>query len=188
METAYNVPALSSTRELLAFLARNLSLGGAGKLARAMAYIADCSASPRETKQALVLGLPHRYGGYGLGIPHMNFEVKANPAVRAMTGKRSFRLDLCWPGAKLDVEYQSRFSHEGEAARLSDSRRANALMAMGWTVVGVTNEELDSLAATDAIANTILQQLGKRAQVRTPDYHARKLKLRRQLGLPAGRM
>ena len=59
-------------------------------------------------------------------------------------------------------------------------------MAMGWAVVGVTNDELDSLAATDAIADTIRRLLGKRVQVRVSDYHARKLRLRRQLGLPVG--
>ena len=41
------------------------------------------------------------------------------------------------------MEYQSREMHEGEESRIRDSRRTNALMAMGWTVVGVTNNELD---------------------------------------------
>lgn len=66
----------------------------------------------------------------------MNYEVRASRAAEALTGKKSFRMDLCWPERKLDVEYQSREWHEGEASRVSDSRRANALMSMGWTVVG----------------------------------------------------
>ncbi len=121
-----------------------------------------------------------------MGIPQMNYEVKATAAARAISGKGSFRCDLCWPEAKLDVEYQSREMHEGEASRIMDSRRVNALMTMGWTVVGITNDELDSLGATDAIAQTIRRRLGKRVQVRVSDYHARKLRLRRQLGLPVG--
>lgn len=116
----------------------------------------------------------------------MNYEVKAIAGARTTSGRSSFRCDLCWPDAKLDVEYQSREMHEGEESRIRDSRRTNALMAMGWTVVGVTNNELDSLAATDAIADTIRRLLGKRVQVRVSDYHARKLRLRRQLGLPVG--
>lgn len=184
---AYQVPSLASARSLRDFAARNPSIDGARRVARIIPYLADGSASPRETKQALVLGLPHRYGGYGLGIPRMNFEVKAGPAARALTGKSCFRCDLCWPEAKLDVEYQSREMHQGEASRIEDSRRANALASMGWTVVGITNDELDSLVATDAIADTIRRRLGKRPQVRVSDYHARKLRLRRQLGLPTGR-
>lgn len=180
----YQVAPLASVRELYDFASRNASTSGARKVVRMLRYAADGSASPRETKQALVLGLPLMYGGYGLGIPRMNYEVKASPAARAITGKSCFRCDLCWPEAKLDVEYQSRESHEGEASRISDSRRSNALAAMGWTVIGITNDELDSMAATDTIAGTIRRLLGKRAQVRVADHHARKLKLRRQLGLP----
>ncbi|MDU5069348.1 MULTISPECIES: DUF559 domain-containing protein [Eggerthella] len=173
-------------RSLRSFVSLNPSIAGARIVARVLPYLADGSASPRETKQALVLGLPTSYGGYGLGIPRMNYEVKAIAGARTTSGRSSFRCDLCWPDAKLDVEYQSREMHEGEESRIRDSRRTNALMAMGWTVVGVTNDELDSLAATDAIADTIRRLLGKRMQVRVSDYHARKLRLRRQLGLPVG--
>ena len=183
--SAYNVVPLASVRGLRCYIANNTALHGARKAARALRYVADGSASPRETKQALVLGLPFMYGGCGLGVPRMNYEVRASPAARAITGKSSFRCDLCWPEAKLDVEYQSRESHEGEAHRISDSRRTNALASMGWTVVCVSNDELDSVAATDTIADTIRRHLGKHARVRVSDYHARKLRLRRQLGLPA---
>lgn len=183
---AYQVPALASVRSLRDFVSVNPSIRGARSVARIMPYLTDGSASPRETKQALMLGLPTSYGGYGLGIPQMNYEVKASAAARALSGRRSFRCDLCWPEAKLDVEYQSREMHEGETSRIKDSRRANALMAMGWTVIGVTNDELGSLVATDAIAQAIQRQLGKRVQIRVSDYHARKLRLRRQLGLPVG--
>ena len=159
---AYQVPPLMTMRSLRSFVSLNPSIAGARIVARVLPYLA-------ETKQALVLGLPTSYGGYGLGIPRMNYEVKAIAGARTTSGRSSFRCDLCWPDAKLDVEYQSREMHEGEESRIRDSRRTNALMAMGWTVVGVTNDELDSLAATDAIADTIRRLLGKRVQVR--DYH-----------------
>ena len=80
-----------------------------------------------------------------MGFPRMNYEVIASPAARAISGKKSFRCDLCWPEARLDVEYQSKENHEGELSRIRDSRRANALAAMGWTVLGVTNDELNTL-------------------------------------------
>lgn len=184
--SAYQVPPLTSTRAMREYARLNHSIDGARKVARVLRYLADGSASPRETKQALTLGLPMRRGGYGIGIPQMNYEVAASREARAITGKSSFRCDLCWPEAKLDVEYQSRESHEGEARRISDSRRANALAVMGWTVLGVTNDELDSLVATDTIARSICKRLGKRYQVSTPEHHARKLQLRRQLGLRVG--
>ncbi len=181
---AYQVDPLTCTSELRSCIARNPSLRGSQKVKRALRYLADGSASPRETQQALVYGLPMMYGGYGLGIPCMNYEVQASAAAYAISGKRSFRCDLCWPQAKVDVEYQSRENHEGEESRIKDSRRTNALASMGWTVIGVTNDELDSLAATDTITQTIRHLLGLRSQVRVSDYHARKLRLRRKLGLP----
>lgn len=180
----YNVEPLLSTRILRTYLERNPSLRGSNSISRVMRYLADGSASARETKQALMFGLPKMYGGYALGIPRMNYKVVASRAAHAISGRASFRCDLCWPEAKLDVEYQSRESHEGEVSRIRDSRRANALVSMGWTVIGVTNDELDSFAATETIANTIRRHLGKRTQIHVSDYHARKLKLRRQLGLP----
>ena len=184
---AYQVSPLTSASTLYAYAARNASIDGADKAHRALRYLSNESASPRETKLALIFGLPMRYGGYGLGIPRMNYEVAANGAARALSGKNSFRCDLCWPEAKLDVEYQSREMHEGEINRIKDSRRANALAAMGWTVIGITNDELSSLAATDAIAQSIYRHLRKRYRESSNGYHARKLKLRRQLGLPTER-
>lgn len=181
---AYQVNPLMSVRDLNTFVSQNPALRGSRKARRVLRYLADGSASPRETKQALLYGLPAMYGGYGLGIPSMNFEVKASNAAYAISGRRSFRCDLCWPKAKIDVEYQSRETHEGEENRIRDSRRANALSSMGWTVVSVTNDELDSLDATDTITQTIRRLLGLRSQIRISDYHARKLKLRRKLGLP----
>ena len=183
---AYQVEPLTSTRALRTYVTKNPSMGGARKVQRILPYLADGSASARESKLALVLGLPLSRGGYGLGIPRMNYEVSANSAARAISGRRSFRCDLCWPEAKLDVEYQSRERHEGEVSRLRDSRRANALVAMGWIVIGVTNDELDSMLATDTIAASIRKRLCKRLQMRFPDHHARKLRLRRELGLPVG--
>lgn len=183
---AYRVKPLVSVRAIADFAMRNPSLRGSRRLADVLRYAADGFASARETQNALVLGMPMMHGGLGLGIPRMNYEVKASPTARALTGKSSFRCDLCWPEAKLDVEYQSRKCHEGEEMRISDSRRTNALLSMGWTVIGITNDELNSVVATDAIAETIRRHLGKRTPVRVSHYHERKLKLRRQLGLPIG--
>lgn len=182
----YQVSSLSSKRTLLNYAKLNSGMNGARKVMRAAPYFADGSASPRETQLALALGLPNRFGGGGLGMPEMNFEVRANDKARALAGRSSFRCDLCWPKAKLDVEYQSREMHEGEASRIRDSRRANALALMGWTVVGVTNDELDSVESTDAIIHLLGNHLGKDLRVRVADYPARKLALRRQLGLPVG--
>ena len=57
---------------------------------------------------------------------------------------------------------------------------------MGWDVVAVTNDELDSVTATDVIIRTLARALGKRVRVRVSDYRERQLGLRLELGLPIG--
>lgn len=185
--SAYDVSPLSSVQSLRDFASANSALRGARKAGRALRHVANGSASARETKLALVSALPYAQGGYNMGVPHMNYEVEASPAARAITGKSFFRCDLCWPDAKVAMEYQSRESHSGEASRIGDSRRANALASMGWTIVEVTNDELDSLAAMDTIAETVCRHQGRCLRPRISDYRARKLKLRRQLALPVRR-
>ena len=56
--------------------------------------------------------------------------------------------------------------------------------AMGIDVVLVTDNELESLFACDTIAQSMLRVLGKRNRTCVRNARDRKLKLRRQLGLP----
>lgn len=126
------------------------------------------------------------HGGYALGIPRMNYRIRASTAAQTVTGKQFFRGDMVWPDAKLILEYQSFEDHANEASRLKDSRRENALQSMGWTVVAITNDELDSMASTDVVAETLRKKLGAHKRPAIPHYHARKLKLRRLLGLRIG--
>lgn len=183
-DIAFQVSPLTCCSELRAFLRKHPQLNGSRKAMRALDFLADNSASPRETKTAILLALPKRHGGYGFETPTMNYEVKATAKARSIAGRSSFRCDLCWPGAHLDVEYQSREFHEGEMSRIKDSRRANALMAMGFNVIAITNEELESVRATDVIASTIARAIGKRMRKETHDQLLCKMKLRKELGLP----
>lgn len=182
--TAFQVDPLTCCAELRSFVRRHSQLNGSRKAMRALDFLADGAASPREAKAAILLALPKRHGGYGFGVPTMNYEVKATAKARSIAGRSSFRCDLCWPDARLDVEYQSREFHEGESSRIRDSRRTNALMAMGFSVIAITNEELESLRATDVIAGTIAKTIGRRLRKTTRDYLLRKMQLRKELRLP----
>ncbi len=185
-ESRYEVAPLTSKSKLVSSIARMPApMGGVKKLRSLVRFLADGSASQRETALALLMGMPFRYGGYGLGIPIMNRVVKASRQAFALTGKRSFRLDMSWPGTKLDLEYQSRYSHEGEQMRISDSRREKALGSMGWQVVGVTDVELNSLVMTNEIADIVRKAIGKRRRDFPEWHHRLKLQLRSGLGLPS---
>lgn len=182
----YELKPLTDPRKLLSFCRKNPSVRGSGRVLRCGRFLEGGSASPRETDLALLLGLHERYGGFGLGIPKMNWVVEASEEARAISGKNSFRCDLCWPEAKIDVEYQSDLEHRGEASRIDDSRRANALMAMGWSVIGVTNSEASSLSSINAIAESVRRRLRLPFRSRIGDLADRRSKLCSKLGL-AGR-
>lgn len=183
-EAAYDLPPLTSTRRIREFAQRNAGLRGSKKALAALRFVADGSASPRETMLALALGLPLKDGGHALGMPAMNHQVKATDRAHIISGRSSFRCDLCWPDALLDVEYQSREVHANEGSRIDDSRRANALASMGWTVVAITNDELDSVSTLAEIAKTLRKHLHLRYRPSFDDHYARHLHLRRALGLP----
>lgn len=183
-QTVYDAPQLTTVRTIKDFVRKNGGMHGINKVRRLLPYLVDNSASPRETKLALLLMLPCRFGGYGFGMPVLNREISATQGARALARKGSFRGDIVWPRAKLDVEYQSREQHSGEQSRIEDSRRTNALTLMGWNVVEITNAELDDLAAMDQIARTIRSALKAHTGNNINDYARRKAELRQALGLP----
>ena len=181
---SYQVRPLTTVRSLHDYAKLNASANGAKKAAHALRWIADGSASPRETQLAIVLGLPCSQGGGGLGTPCMNYKVEATRKAQLISGRRFFLCDLCWPEAQLDVEYQSREMHQGEAARISDSKRTKALKAMDWEVEEVTNVDFDSSTSMGVIVETLRKDLGKDPRIRVKGYGERAEELRIQLGLP----
>lgn len=181
--TQYNVEPITSPRLIERFVDANPHLNGSGKAKTALAYLVPLSASPRETKTALLLGLPTHYGGYGLGMPRLNYTVECTEAARAISGAATLRCDLYWPEGHFDIEYQSREHHEGELHRIHDARRAHALRSMGINVAFLTGEDLDSMQAMDVVATSARRTPGQRNRIRTARFHEKKLKLRRQLGL-----
>lgn len=183
-ETRYNIPPLATAASLRKYAQRNAEIRGAHRACKALRYAADGSASPRETQMVLSLGLPTVQGGEGLGIPIMNHEIALTPEARKLCRRRTLRCDMFWPQAKLDVEYQSRERHEGEESRISDSCRTNALLSMGYSVICVTNDELNRGQAIEVIAETIRRNIGKRSRTKLEDLPQRKSNLRRELGLP----
>lgn len=180
----YDALPLATVSSIHDFAVNNPSLRGSHRVRKILPYLAGGSASSRETKLALLLGLPCHYGGYGLGVPSLNYKVVLNDEARAAARRSFVRCDLCWPESKLDVEYQSRFAHEGEGARVRDSRRSNALASMGWKTVGVTSEELSSITSCDAVAKTVRLALGRKSRRTTDDFRRKNMELRYELGLP----
>lgn len=182
-EDLTDIKPLVSIGSLARYCDGNPGVPGVRKITRAIKYVRGGSASVRETQLALMLGLPLRYGGCNLGLPTMNYRVEATPDARRIGGRSFYRCDLCWPEHRIDVEYQSDKEHTGEMMRVRDSRRANALRAMGWTVVGVTNNEVESLTTVEALGEGLRRAMGGKARRLDSDLAIKRLILHRALGI-----
>ncbi len=178
-----NVAPLTNKHAISTFADHNPGLNGIKRVRQALPYLSDASASPYETKLALLLGLPKKYGGYGLGMPIMNHRVDLSKKARTIAGRAFLLCDLCWPRARLDVEYQSELIHANSVNLERDSRRQTALESMGWNVVAVTKGMIHTLEDMDAIASIIDKHLALCRHADPSNYRDRQKNLRKQLKL-----
>lgn len=171
---------LTSAGKLQSFAAKLGSARGAAQARKAALYVADRSASPRETLCSELLCLPRAKGGYGLPLPQMNYEVDVLRSAGKAQRKTLF-CDLYWPKYKLAVEYESDLHHSGERNIAHDSKRRSKLEREGIHVVTVTNDQIKSVVDFDEVAHVLAKHMGMRLRIRREDFRTRQLKLRTEL-------
>ncbi|MBR3258261.1 MAG: hypothetical protein IKF96_04645 [Eggerthellaceae bacterium] len=167
--------------EGLASFAASL-MGPRSKAVRATRYVLDGAASPMEAKLALLLCLPTTRGGYGLPLPELNARIDLGEDSRKLYDAAFCRADLFWREAGLDVEYDGRASHDGDAHTV-DVAREQALEARGISVTRLTFAQIESPEAFDVVAKTLGRRLGKGTRVRSRDFEENRLFLRGELEL-----
>lgn len=176
---------LVSSAHLAAFVGRADGVRGVPKARRALRFVVDDSASPMESALALLLCLPVSLGGYGLPRPIMNMRIEAAEYESHMTGSRHaarfFQGDLCWPQAKLCVEYDSDAYHTGSERIAHDSWRRGELGLTGFMVVTVTRRQLYDVEAMDRLVRLLAKRLGVRVRRRDGAYEERRRALRQAL-------
>lgn len=148
--------------------------------ARALRFVASGSASPMESVLCTMLALPYSLGGCSLPVPELNYRIDIPPAQRSVFGKSYFLCDLYWPDSRVCVEYDSDAFHTGSERIARDSKRRNALLSLGVTVVTVTRRQIMSDIEMDEVARTVARLLGRR--FRPPARHwERRAALRAEL-------
>lgn len=106
-------------------------IGKGSRLARrAASFVRSGVDSPAESRLRMLIVLG------GLPEPHVNH------ILRNREGEWSRRLDLCYPGVKLIIEYDGRHHADVRANWLSDIERREALERDGWRFVIATVEGL----------------------------------------------
>ena len=147
----------------------------------AVRFICDGSASPMETCLALLLGLPTRFGGYGLGMPQMNAKVEIGERKASSTNYGTYHCDLLWPEAHVALEYNSREFHVNERAAERDASRVNDLLDSGIKSIAVTRAHVANPAKMDVVAHALAGMMGKRMRSSYSDLAKRRTQLRRRL-------
>ena len=177
----YNRKELTSTKKLAAFLDDMSGVKGSLKAVRALHYLQDGSASPMETKLAMLLTLPFKLGGYGFLAPELNHRINLSKTARRHFRKQYYVCDLFWPGKELAVEYDSDQNHTGSERIANDSNKRNALASAGINVVSVTKRQLYNSPEFESSARTIAHHMGRRLFSKKSNFAAAHRELRRQL-------
>jgi very-short-patch-repair endonuclease len=119
---------MSSRTDLAEMVRRYPAPRGRASRSAALLEVHDRAESPRETRLRLICTRARLDG------LRVNFEVRTS-------GGFFYRADLAFPGAKVIVEYQSRF-HDSPDRQVSDRTRRSRLQADGWLVIEVSSEDL----------------------------------------------
>lgn len=172
---------IATVEGIRAFATRYSRVPGCARLARIARYIANGSASPMETALCIYLSFPLVWGGFGLPVPRLNYQVTLPPSAQQLTGKTCLYGDLVWPSSKLVVEYDSDTFHVGHERIASDAKRRNALTELGYTVITVTSDQIYSVQRMNEIARLIGKKVGKRFRESKCNYNEQRHNLRQLL-------
>lgn len=165
--------ALTTPDKLQSYLSGCFRVDGLETARRAVQYVLAGSASPRESKLAILLILPPRLGGYGLPFPQMNARIGA-------TGRIG---DLVWAQQKVALEYDSLMFHGTREADERDSiRRVEADLA-GYSVIAVKRPQLNDRDLFDDAVRVLKRKLGIRYRKPSQKEIARRIALRAELDL-----
>jgi len=137
-------------------------LRGSAAHLKAVRFVGERLASPRETECFLMLTLPTHLGGFALPAPLVNQQVPLDSTPFGSLSKHRFYLvDFLWPDERLVVEYDGLEDHEMTPQQVTaDKERRSVLAALGFTVIVITKRDLGSLPAFERKVSQIAYALG----------------------------
>ncbi len=154
-------PPITTPEQIIKYAMNSNNMRGSVKAIRAAKYVLDSSNSPMETRLAIILEIPVRWGGYGLTGLEMNGTVKLSKLGVQLTGASEIHGDLVWRKKKLVVEYNSKTVHNNDLTYYKDANRINAYRDSGWNCIVVTPNNIKTFGAIENIAEIIRKQLGR---------------------------
>ena len=126
-------------------------------------YVVDGCASPREAELCMLLVLPCRLGGYGLGKPLVGHTDGATRNKTSLLPGKHGPCDLLWPLAGVALEYGVE-PPEAETVR----RRApkfDRRMMLGFSdieVIPLTNQQIEQVGTLDSVVSKVARRHGRK--------------------------
>ena len=170
---------LMTVRSLRAVLDKSSGMHGHKNATRALKYLVQGSASPRETALMILLSLPRNLGGYGLPIPQSNTKVFRTTNRFEKETQKNYRCDLLWPEWGICLEYDSDAHHRSEDAIANDAKKRLGLLHEHVLAISVTRAQINDARELDKIAAFLMKQGGLRIRKEPPDLLTRRYLLRK---------
>lgn len=191
-------PPLIGAQELERFIDKMKGVPGVARLKRAARDACAGALSPFEVQVAMLLGMPRRRGGMGLGPFQINHRIHLTQQARRIVAQSKCDADLFIEGdehhAPLVIECQGAGYHGNLQQSTHDDNRSMALQSMGYTVLRLRYEQirdeehLESTAACVArLLNTELAPKAERLMQAERNLMADVLVDWWRIGMPEGR-
>lgn len=176
---------LTTIEKLKKQVEKAAGMHGVKQAARALAHIANKSASPMETNLTIALCAPRRLGGYGIQLPELNVRIEANETT-SLLERNYFECDLYWRRHRIAVEYDSKKHHGDDTAKTKDSSRRSGLLMRDILVISVTTSQYADARRFDETARAIAKSIGQRLPANDASWMMKRYRLRQALlqGLP----
>lgn len=171
---------LTSVDQIRHFVLKYRGATNVNKVMRALLYIIDNSASPMETKLAMLLSLPFKMGGYSFEKPLLNARIDKVARDGSTLGE-CFYADLLWPDDRIILEYDSDERHDNFRSRKSDVIRQRELSILGYNASSVVSSQIMTSMGIENIAFSLAKAMNRRMRLPEPGFSQARLDLRKEL-------
>lgn len=174
--------ALTSVERLTAHVASQSSNRSVKKARWALRYVLDGSASPKETELCMLMVLPRKIGGYGLGKPEIRHDFATSSEVLLFLSGKSTAFDLYWPDAGVSLRYTDE-AHVGDTnERKRNCRCRPSSEPARLRVIQVSNRDIRHVESLDEVADTVARCHGRHLRNDLQyDFAARQAELRERV-------
>lgn len=169
--------AITSIGKMNSFAQRAVGVHGRKQALQALRYLADGSDSPAESVAAILLTLPRRRGGFGLGSVLLNPEIRIDRQFQRATSTGTRKPDILFrnagPKGNVAIDYNGKRYHNDPWQIARDNRHRNELVVTELQTFTLDSDILMHWDDMERFAAMIARALGKHPRVLRQDERER---------------